>query len=260
LGYNRPISPFRRYLIAPAQRKVSSMTTSDEDNAPTRAELQRIAFGRAQTPAELDAAHAALRRLVDEDAAVAAAAHPAPEPAAVPETIVVEYDPVAEEPKPAPRRRTLIPLLVIVGLFAGAVVGIMVTRPELAATPGAASASDAPTPAPTPDATAALKLLLLAQTKADKDYPFLVSSGHGAIQPASVHRIMTATDGATLWIGRSDSGICLMWSRTDTTDSGIAGAVTCASPGEFDKNGLTLSDGQNRWSWDGLQFTTTLGD
>lgn len=236
------------------------MTTPDDERPPTRAELERLAFGRASTPAEIDAAQAALRRLVDEDAATADAARVAAQPAVVPEVVVVDYDPVAEQPRPVPRRRTLVPLLVVVGLIAGCTVGFLVTRPGPAATPGSATASETPTPVPTPDAAEALKSLLLPQIAADKNYPFLAGSGRGAIQPASVHRILTAPDGAALWVGRTDSGICMMWSRMDTTDAGIAGAATCDSPGDFAKQGLTLTDGSDTWSWNGLYFTTTLGN
>jgi hypothetical protein len=245
------------------------MTTPDEDARPTRAALERVAFGRAQTPAEVAAAHDALRRLVEADAAKAAAARAAAELAAVPEIVDVDYGPAPSEPEPARRRRSLVPLLVVVGLLAGAVIGIVATRPELVPTTPGSGASTSPTPAPTPNAAAALKSLLVPQTKADKGYPFLADSGRGALQrgsgraalqPASVHRITTAPDGAVLWVGRSDTGICMMWSRTDATDSGIAGATTCDSPGDFEKDGLTLSDGTDTWSWNGIYFTTTLGD
>jgi hypothetical protein len=234
------------------------MTTPDDGAEPTRAELERVAFGRAETPAEVAAAQSALRRLVHSDAAAAAAARAAAQPVAEPEVVDVALVPVGEEPASRPRRRTLIPLLVVVGLFAGAAVGVLATRPEATTTTPGASATTTPTPTPTPNAVLALKSLLAPQTKADKDYPFLVASGHGAIQPASVHRIMTAPDGAVLWVGRSDTGVCMMWSRPDKTDDGIAGASTCAAPAEFDSSGLTLSDGPNSWTWNGIDFTTTL--
>ena len=233
------------------------MPTESDDSAPTRAELERTAFGRAETAAEIAAAQDALRLLVEADATPATGTGPAEVPAVVPEPTIHEDE--YEDQFPARRRRPLVPLLVVVGLFAGAVIGILVTRPETTASIGAAT-SETPTPAPTPDAAAALKSLLVPQTKADKGYPFLNRSGTGAIQPASVHRILTSSDGATLWTGRSDTDICLMWSRHEPTNGDLAGGVTCATPSEFEIAGLTLSEGNYGWTWNGVAFTTTLGD
>jgi hypothetical protein len=235
------------------------MAAPDDDSAPTRAELERIAFGRAQTPIEIAAAQDALRRLVEADAASVALERPAATPEVVPEPAILE-DP-SDVQLPARRRKTLVPLLIVVGLFAGAAIGILVTRPEpVASIESGAAASGAPSPAPTSDAAAALKSLLTPQTKADKAFPLPITSGPSTIQSASIHRVLTAADGATLWVGRSDTGICLMWSRARPTDDGIGGGVTCAAPAEFAKHGLTLSEGANSWSWNGVAFTTTLGN
>jgi hypothetical protein len=147
----------------------------------------------------------------------------------------------------------------VVGLFAGAVIGILVTRPEQTTPIGGAAVSGTPTPASTANAAAALKSLVAPQTKADKGFPLPAYSGTAPIQPASVHRILTSSDGATLWIGRSDTDICLMWSRHDPTDGNIEGGETCSTPTQFATQGLTLSEGSNGWTWNGIAFTTTLG-
>lgn len=131
------------------------MPTESDDSAPTRAELERTAFGRAETAAEIAAAQDALRLLVEADATPATGTGPAEVPAVVPEPTIHEDE--YEDQFPARRRRPLVPLLVVVGLFAGAVIGILVTRPETTASIGAAT-SETPTPAPTPDAAAALKV------------------------------------------------------------------------------------------------------
>ena len=232
------------------------MTTADDDGAPTRAELERIAYGRAETPAQVAAAQDALRRLVEEDAASTTTITPAEVPEVAPAPVAPEDQ--YEDALPV-RRRTLVPLLIVVGLFAGAVIGFLVTRPEPTATIGGATASGIPTPASTANAAAALKSLVAPQTKADKGFPLPAYSGTAPIQPASVHKILTSSDGATLWIGRSDTDICLMWSRHDPTDGNLEGGVTCSTPQQFATQGLTLSEGSNGWTWNGIAFTTTLG-
>jgi hypothetical protein len=233
------------------------MTTPDDDRTPTRAELERIAFGRAETPAQITAAQDALRRLVEEDAAAAPAAGPAEIPEVVPEPGVPED--LYEAPFPARRRRTLVPLIIVVGLFAGAVIGILVARPGATTPIGGFASSGTSTPVSDANAAAALKSLLVPQTKADKGFPLPEGSGPFPIQPASVHRILTASDGTTLWTGRSDTDICLMSTRQDSTNGSIGGAVACATPSQFALSGLTLSDGADGWTWNGIGFTTTLG-
>jgi hypothetical protein len=234
------------------------MTAPDNAIEPTRRELERTAFGRAETPDEIAAAQDALRRLVDEDAAAAAAARPSDEVETAGPSAASED--VPEHRSPPLRRRTLVPLLVVVGLFAGAVVGILLSHPESTPAPLAGAESVTPSPAPTPNPAAALKSLLVSQTKADKGYPLPEGSGPFPIQPASVHRIMTASDGATLWTGRSDTGICLMSTRNDAANGSTGGTITCATPSEFAVHGLTLAEGTNLWTWNGVAFTTTVGE
>jgi hypothetical protein len=232
------------------------MTAPSGDSEPTRAALERVAFGRAETPAEVAAAQDALRQLVETDVASVTAARPVEDPVIVPEPAIPESS--HEDQFPTRRRRTLVPVLVIVGLFAGAVIGLLAARTESAPPTGAAAASSTPTAEPTPDAAAALKSLLVPQTKADKAFPLPISSGPSTIQSASIHRILTAADGATLWVGRSDTGVCLMWSGAHPTDGGIAGGVDCEAPSVFAKRGLTLSEGAYAWSWNGIAFTTVV--
>jgi hypothetical protein len=232
------------------------MTAPVDDSNPTRAQLERVAFGRAETPAEIAAAQDALRRLVEADAALAAVEREVAMPEVVPEPPV--HDDVPDVEIPARRRKTLVPLLLVVGLFAGAAIGILVTRPQSTPSIVADAGSSTPTPTPTANAAAALKSLLVPQTEADKGYPLPGSTSPFAIQPASVHRILTSPDGTTLWTGRSDTGICLMWSRDDATNGGIAAESTCAAPSEFAKSGLTVSERGYAWTWNGIVFTTTV--
>ncbi|HMH59294.1 MAG TPA: hypothetical protein VK537_08945 [Galbitalea sp.] len=239
------------------------MTAPADDSEPTRAQLERIAFGRAESPAEIAEAQDALRRLVEADAASVAVEREREREREVTMPEVTPGPAIHEDlpdvKVPAPRRKTLVPVIVVVGLFAGAAIGVLVAHPAASPSIGAAPASSTPAPAPTADAAAALKSLLVPQTEADKEYPLPGSTTPFAIQPASVHRILTSPDGTTLWTGRSDTGICLMWSRDDTTNGGISAESTCATPSEFAKSGLTLSERGYAWTWNGILFTTTVG-
>jgi hypothetical protein len=45
----------------------------------------------------------------------------------------------------------------------------------------------------------------------------------------------------------------------DTADGATAGA-TCASVFEFGDSGLSLREGNDLWTWDGIAFTTTISN
>jgi hypothetical protein len=240
---------------------------ADDDDSPTRAQLERTAFGRADTPAEIAAAEEALEQLVALDATLAAARLAAASPVsetvpAGPGDAPVDDGPVAGPVPDAPRRaRSLVPLLVLVGLFAGAVGGVLLAHAQGASIDPttADQAASTPSPAPTADAGAALKSLLVPQTKADKAFPLQSASTTLDFQPASIHRILTAADGATLWTGRTDTDICLMWTEP-TSASDSTGGIGCATPTAFADGGIKLSEGLITWTWNGTAFTTTLAN
>jgi hypothetical protein len=244
---------------------------ADDDDSPSRAQLERIAFGRATTPLEIEAAQEALERLAAQDAARAEARASAAAPRAGVASAVAggaadestaEADIEAEPREEVPgRRRSLVPLLVVVGLFAGALGGVLLAHAEgTSIDPATADATGStPTPAPTADAGAALKSLLVPQTKADKEFPLQSASTTLDIQPASIHRILTAADGATLWTGRTDTDICLMWTAASRSAQS-SGGIGCATPIAFADGGLKLSEGLITWTWDGTNFTTTLAN
>ena len=233
-----------------------------DDGAPARDALERIAFARAETPEEIAAAQDALKQLVALDAAA-----DVPDAASIPDS-EAEIDPVTEmhesapaideedEDRPVRRPRSLIPLLLVIGLFVGAVAGVLIAH--LQDSPSTTIGS-APTATPTPhrgDASAALQSLLVLQTTPDLKFPLKSYAATLNIQPTSVHRIMNISDGATLWAARTDTDICLLWSEPSTGTDQLGGA-SCATPAAFDISGLTLSEGSVTWSWDGTTFTTT---
>jgi hypothetical protein len=232
------------------------MSEDAESNA--RARLQRIAFGRADSPAQQRAAQDALEELVARDAAVAEASRamdaPQPEPVAQ-EQVEAEVEP---SDRPGTRPRSLVALLVVIGLFAGGVAGVLIAHGQSGVVdPISADATGStPLPVPTADAGAALKSLLIPQTKADTQFPLKSAASSLDIQPASIHRIMTNADGATLWTARTGNDICMMWTapgRADGNDSDFG----CATPSAFANGGLRLTEGLTTWTWDGSTFTTT---
>jgi hypothetical protein len=232
------------------------MATESEKTAPSRSELERIAFGRAQTPDEIAAAESALKLLVADDEAHAAAAQavattPEPEqPVVEPETSDAALDTRASRPRP----RSVVPLVVAVGLLAALILGVVLSH-QAVGTP--TSARHSGTATVSADAAAALKSLLVTQTAADKSYPLPGYSAEMSIQPASIHRILTSSDGATLWTGRTDNDLCLMWTGTDPTAT-IGAGIACAAPRAFDAGGLRLTEGITSWTWNGTAFTTTV--
>jgi hypothetical protein len=238
-----------------------------DDESVARAQLERLAFGRADSEAEVSAAQDALEQLAALDARAAALRQPAATAegdasAAVAEKTAVDVEAEADATAPVQRRgRSLAPLLVVIGLIAGAIGGVLVAHSGGASIdPTTADATGStPSPAPTADAGAALKSLLVPQTKADKAFPLQSASTTLDIQPASIHRILTAADGATLWTGRTGTDICLMWTAPARLD-GSAGGIGCATPTAFADGGIKLSEGLVTWTWDGTTFTTTVAN
>jgi hypothetical protein len=244
--------------------------TVPDDGSPTRRELELLAFGPASTPEEVRAAQDALEQLVARDAATSATANLAQEAEATEQPAEnstenpVGDEPDVDEPDVDPgaghRRRQLAPLLIVVALFVGAGIGVVVERSQ--STVGGSIAADAvgrtPTPSPVANAAAALKSLVVPQTRADTTYPLPNYSTTLDIQPASIHRIMVASNGATLWTGRSDTDICLMWTAPRAGQA-VDGGIACATPTAFARGGLTISKGLVSWAWDGEKFTTTIG-
>ncbi len=243
------------------------MATHEE--GPTRAELERIAYGRAASDEQRAAAQDALERLVERDAE-ATQSQPTTIPPVLPveptppDNDVASVEPDATSTNQPPRaRRSLVPLLIVVGLFVGAAGGVLLAHTQ-GGSVGAATADatgSTPTPAPTADAGAALKSMLVPQTADDKGFPLQTVSSTLDIQPASIHRILTAADGATLWTGRTDTDICLMWTAAaahqgDSADGGIG----CATPTAFANGGLTVSEGLVSWTWNGRSFITSIAD
>lgn len=254
------------------------------DQADSRRELEKVAFARPGSPADEAAAADALRELVAMDEAALPIDPPVVDEAVSPEVPVRQgpdssadppMDPAAAsetpgdaaKPEASRRRRSLVPLIVLAGLAVGVASGLGFAR---AAPTVLASPISTPAPATgvessfgfTPigpqyaSASAATAALKAKQSAADV-FPLPSFTKTLDVEPASIHRILTTNDGLTLWIGRTSEDICLLFSGPDATSSLDAGS-NCATPSEFGTDGLTLSDGKDQWSWNGVDFTTTV--
>ena len=233
------------------------MASDDPDAELSRRELERIAFSRPGTPDEAAAAQAAQRKL--------AAQSPTPRQPTVPEPVegpppsTFDYD--EDLPTPAkPIRRTLIPLLVIIGLGLGLTGGILVAHvsPSILSAAPSATPTAKPTrsPGPLPDATRALAELSSPQLPTDV-FPIPAFGKSLNLEKTSIHRILTTEDNVTLWIGRSPQDICMMYTGGEGPYEPDA-AASCASIFEFGDSGLTLHFDRDTWTWDGTSFTTTV--
>jgi hypothetical protein len=246
---------------------------SDDPNAElSRRDLERIAFSRPATPEDAAAAESAQRQLAAQSPPPAArrsrparAFTPVPEPVAVPEPVEgpppKDFDDSEDDDPPRKSiRRTLLPLLVIIGLTLGATGGVLLERvsPSILSTAPTPTPTAKPTraPGPLPNATRALAALAAPQTSVDV-FP---SGGFAAsldLEKDSVHRILTTQDNMTLWIAKSPQAICMLYTGVETPTGSNSGA-TCASVFEFGDSGLSLHFGRDQWTWDGTTFTTTI--
>jgi hypothetical protein len=250
-----------------------------ENATQLRSELERVAFARPGSAEGAAAAEAALRRLVAADqsaanvrvvasvesagstgsAASAALAEPVATGSAEPGA---EAEPVGDEDEDAAvrltlGRRSLVPLLIVIGIVVGLGVGLVVTG----ATPGLFPAATVAVPGPSASSphvpgstTNALAELASRQTPRDV-FPNADFAKSLHLESTSVHRILETAGGQTLWVARSPQKICLMISLADSKSNIDAGA-SCVSIARFSANGITLGEGDNQWSWNGSTFAT----
>jgi hypothetical protein len=238
---------------------------SDSDRSGfDRRSLERTAFGKPASGADVAAAQDALRELVAQDEATASADVPrlatapaAPAPAAEPEHQV-------EETVDPPVRRRLFPLIAVVGFIAVFGVGFWLgrvapTKPTHVPNPsGSLFAEFAPSTTfqrvSTASSKSALAELAKPQTPADVlGRPDLTNTL--GIETTSVHRILQVQGGLTLWTGRTTSAICLIFTGGSPASVGIG--ASCATPKEFDQSGLEIQENGYAWTWDGTTFGTT---
>lgn len=250
---------------------------TSENGERDRADLERAAFGRPRNAADVAAASAALRELARETAppAVVTAIPPAVVPAAPtapPADRAADHGPArpAANPIAAPAmgttgragrpRRRVLPLLFAATLIAGIVIGTVIAR---SVTSSATALPDLGSASPHASVVQANAWLARPQTKADvfPVHGYAITLG---LTTRSIHRILTTTDGTTLWIGRTSAAICLLWTAKpdtayfDTTASTVTSASACATPTAFAASGLTLGYQNDVWSWDGSAFSTTV--
>jgi hypothetical protein len=234
-----------------------------------RRDLERIAYSRPGPEHDADAAADALRRLLaDQDATTPAktskrrpakpkivAAPPAPAREPAPD---FDFDDDESFEPAAPRARSILPLLLVIGLVIGAGAGIAVAKSVPSILPVASVATAVPKakahPVTPNGTTEALAELSSPQTATDK-FPEGGFAASLDLETNSVHRIVTTPDGVTLWIARSHSDICMLYTTAETP-LGSDSAATCESVAKFGKDGLHLQFDSVSWSWHGGAFET----
>jgi hypothetical protein len=255
------------------------MVTEDGSDGLARAQLERIAFGPADTDDEKAAADVALRRIVEADAdaralalaqsQVPATAKPIMPAAAGPDSAtvaepntpldVLDVLDILDVPDATPRPRRRLPVLPAAAaavLLLAVVVGVFLTRTPAGVPAAASTSTSSPTPGVPNDPAAALKLLLLPQSTADTTFPMRYYAAALHIQPASIHIALETPAGEILWVGRAESDLCMMWT-TQPDDGSIEGGVKCVTPGEFSRGGIRLTHGNIVWTWNGVDFAVT---
>ncbi|ROQ41532.1 hypothetical protein EDF46_0912 [Frondihabitans sp. PhB188] len=254
-------------------------TNADE----RRHELEAIAFGEGTTAAErADALRALGVKPVK--------AGPVPAPESSTEAMEDPGHAEAETSAPTPRSQSrivataaLLAGMLVVGGAAG--FGIRTaTAPTAEATPDSAltsrlaagdpatSASDpamdstltnddtlnSPAASPTSDVSTAQaqadSLFVGDQTTLDK-YPFPPDAGSDTDFTASTTRlVLTSAQGMRVWVAEragDGGGYCLLITSRADSSNGLAGSSTCASPGSFAANGMTLTMSSLTATWTG---------
>jgi hypothetical protein len=245
----------------------------EQDPGILRRELERVAFARPKTKAGAAAAQRALRKLVAADE-VERLARVASKPVAIiapdpvrpiqPIDLADPLEPVFHDDDaqpPTPRRRTLIPLVVAIGLVVGLGVGVLTVRGSPALFSASKAGSSTAKHSATPNrwnATNALAQLGAPQTSRDV-FPIRNFASSLDLETGSIHRILETSDGLTLWIGRSPEDICMMFTDPNPA-SGVDAGSSCASITAFPDSGLHLEFDRDLWTWDGTSFTTTVNN
>jgi hypothetical protein len=252
------------------------------------AELRRIAFAR---PASGDSALAdmALRELNRrnelsraEEPEVSAPPQPRAEARGMtPRPIVTPVEmPANDMPSAAvdesdsirsPRRPLAIAGIAIAGLLVGAIAvgGIFAAS----GTRFGASANASPTPTATATVSgeppSAYPLTLergdvaasndwFAKPQTDNDsFPDPETLTSFGIDPGSTRRIADFPPHSAIFVGRTESGLCLLWVSTDMATP--HSTLTCASNEAFARAGLLLQDGTSSYTWNGRNLVSSIG-
>ena len=162
-------------------------------------------------------------------------------------------------------------ILAVVALSASLVVGLAGGVVFERQSPATFASAPRPTPSPSTKVdpfafppvptrvVSALGALGRKQTAADVKFPVPSFITTTDVDPSTVHLVLTTDDGSELWIGRTADRLCLLYSSTNPfpTD-GIDAGSTCLTPSQFADTGLTLREGNDLWTWNGVSFTTTI--
>jgi hypothetical protein len=254
--------------------QTSGNAHSEDALTRERAELERRAYGRRETPAgQLDARLAQealieLSRLETPLASELVAAPPEPEPSeqdADKLVSVQDFTLAAEDARPRKKYGRGILILAIIGAFAagaGITAGIAAANRTVAVPAGPASSTVAnPLPGtnfPVVNVGSADRWFSTSQTAADK-YPNIPVRGMEFV-PSSTRLVENSNVIGSVWVARSSTpanGYCLMMISPEASDRTRSGEAQCASATTFLAKGLTLQNNGVSVRWTSTQITAT---
>jgi hypothetical protein len=241
---------------------------SDGAVANYRRDLERLAFGRVDSPEQeriAIAASQALAQLLEVRPTVVSAEQEIPaasaassfDPAQVGQlSFGDEGEAVAVR---APRPRRVLAGVAAVFLLLGLIVGSIATAVQGSSLHPASAATSAPTSSPTPRdsvsvVSVANRWFTGAQAATDK-YPFAPPEDASFVS-ASTRLVLNSSVFGLVWIAKkvgTASGYCMMTESLPLSDGGRGGTMTCASLRDFVLHGISMSvyDGSASVHWVG---------
>jgi hypothetical protein len=259
--------------------ETSGTARTDDVLARERADLERRAYGRSETPAEqLDAALAqeALIRLSHKETSPATPGHPHAEPLVeeppADESEVHESEAPADvttiaEENAQPRRmygRGILALAIIGALVVGAAIagGVAAANRRVAANPDPASsdvANQLPgTNFPAANVGSADRWFSTSQSVTDK-YPNIPAQNMRFL-PSSTRLVENSNVVGSVWVAKSTTpanGYCLMTISPEASDRTRTGTAQCVSAAAFLSKGLTLHNNGVSIRWTPTEITAT---
>jgi hypothetical protein len=242
--------------------------------AKERRDLERLAYGRADSPEEeriASVAGQALAKLLEVRPTVVSAEQEIPAASAADSSSSAQVDQLSfsREGKPAvvraQRPRRLLVAIAAVFLLLGVIVGSIATSVQHSSLHPTSASTSAPTSTPTPQdsvsvVSVANRWFAGAQAATDK-YPFAPPDDVSFVS-ASTRLVVNSSVFGQVWIAKSAgsaSGYCLMTESLPLSDGGRGGTMTCASMRDFVLHGISMPvyEGSASVHWAGGEVSIT---
>jgi hypothetical protein len=246
----------------------------DGEVANKRRDLERLAYGRADSPQEeriAIAASQALAKLLDVRPTVVSAEQeiPAASVASEPSSSQVDQLSFGRDGEAAAvqaqRPRRVLVAVAAIFLLLGLIGGSIATSVAHSSLPPASASTSKLTSSPTPQdsvsvVSVANRWFAGEQAATDK-YPFAPPDDASFVS-ASTRLVVNSSVFGQVWIAKkvgTASGYCLMTESLPLSDGGRGGTMTCASMRDFVLHGISMSvyDGSATVHWSGGEVSIT---